>query len=84
MMGALFGEESDSMPQRKPRQLPTVGSVFEKTFRGEVYRLTVVKTGEGVRFKIGGKTFRTPSGAAKSITGSEVNGWSFWGIDERS
>ena len=41
----------DSMPKKKPRQPPKVGTVFEKSFKGKVCRLTVLRTGEGIRFQ---------------------------------
>jgi hypothetical protein len=73
------------MAKRKPRQLPKVGTVYEKRFKKTLYRLTVVKTGHVIGFKVGTNVYQSPSGAAKAITGSEVNGWAFWGMEaERS
>lgn len=69
------------MPQKKAHDLPKVGTVFEKRYKKTFHRLTIVKTEGGVGFKVAGKTFRTPTGAAKSITGSDVNGWMWWGIE---
>jgi hypothetical protein len=71
------------MAKRKPRQLPKVGTVYEKRFNKTPYRLTVVKTENGIGFKVGSNVYASPSGAAKAITGSEVNGWAFWGIEAR-
>lgn len=36
------------------------------------------------RVFIGENAFDTPSGAARSLTGSDVNGWVFWGVDDTS
>jgi len=69
------------MPKRKRRALPEVGATFERDYRGKQYRLRVVDKSGETWFEVGGRTFRSPSAAAKSITRSEVNGWVFWGID---
>ena len=69
------------MPRRKVRQPPPVGSKYKKVYRGNRITMIVVSTDKGVGFKVGGKVYASPSGAAKSITGGEVNGWRFWGIE---
>lgn len=69
------------MAKRKAREAPKVGTTYDKHYRGKQYRLTVVKADETVGFKLGNEVFKTPSGAAKSITGNEINGWAFWGIE---
>jgi replication-associated recombination protein RarA len=55
--------------------------VFEKGFRGKRYTLSVVDDGQRIGYKVGNMIYRSPSAAAKSITGSAVNGWLFWNID---
>lgn len=69
------------MPAKKKRKAPQVGTTFSKTYKGRKYSLKVVRTGDGVRYELGGKVFSSLSGAAKSITLSEVNGWVFWGME---
>lgn len=70
------------MPAKKIRKEPRVGSTFHRAFKGRTYRLTIVNRPGGVGYKVGKNVFSSPSGAAKSIGGSEVNGWVFWKIDE--
>jgi hypothetical protein len=60
---------------------PKAGTIFEKRFRGRFYKLTVTTSFGKHAFDLGGRTFKTPTAAAKSITKYEVNGWKFWGID---
>ncbi len=70
------------MPRRKrDRAMPALGSVRERSFKGRVYHMTVVAGADGVAYRVGKRDFRTPSGAAKSVTGNEVNGWQFWGLE---
>ena len=71
------------MPQKKQREAPKVGSVFEKRYKRCRHLLAIVKLGSGIGFKVGDEVFLTPTAAATSITGSEVNGWVWWGIEDR-
>ena len=50
------------------------GTRFRATFNGEQYAAEI-KDG---KFVYNGKTFRSFSGAACEITGSQRNGWDFW------
>jgi len=68
------------MPKRKKHITPKPGSTFRKEYKREHYILSVIEDGGQTHFRVGKTTFRTPTAAAKSITGSEVNGWNFWGI----
>ena len=70
------------MPQKKPHDDPKVGSVYEKRYKGCRHRLAIVKVGGSVGYKVGDEVFQSPSSAAKSITGCEVNGWEWWGIED--
>jgi len=63
------------------RTPPPVGSTYERTYKGGTYRMTVVVSGDGIAYKVGHKTYQTPTAAAKSLTRTEVNGWLFWRID---
>jgi hypothetical protein len=68
------------MPKRKPRKPPKIGAEFVREFKGKRHTLKVVDEDGRVGYRVGAKTYRSPTGAAKSITGTEVNGWSFWKI----
>ena len=69
------------MPKRKKRCTPKVGTNYTRQFKNRTYTMNVVRAADGVAYAVGKKTFKTPTGAAKSITGSEVNGWEFWNMD---
>lgn len=71
------------MPKTKTHVMPKVGSVFEKKYRGRFYKLTIVNSLGQIAYAVGGKTFKTPTAAAKVITKHEINGWMFWGIDRK-
>ena len=67
------------MPTPKKRSLPAVGSVYTREYKGRKVSLTVVSSeGGGVAYKMGRDVFRSPSAAAKSLVGAEVNGWVWW------
>ena len=63
------------MPRRKN------GKTYSKTFKGKLYVMKITRTDSGVGYSVGGRLFKTPTAAAKSITQNDVNGWVFWGID---
>ncbi len=70
------------MPGRRiDRTPPPVGSVYDRVFKGTQVRMSVVATADGIVFRVGDRDYRTPTAAAKSVTGNEVNGWSFWRMD---
>jgi hypothetical protein len=69
------------MAKRKERPTPKVGSRFEKEFKGKVRTLQVVELEGRICYKMDGKIFGSPSGAAKTLIKQEVNGWRFWGMD---
>ncbi len=50
------------------------GSELRATYKGQTH-LARVESGALV---LGGRRYDTPSAAAMSITGSPVNGWTFW------
>jgi hypothetical protein len=57
-------------------KLPS-GTTLRHSFRGsggDYITSTVVK--DGIRIK--GETYKTPSGAARAVTGKPVDGWLFW------
>ena len=69
------------MPQRKARSLPKIGDVFKGKTRGKMYKMEVVRAGKKLGYKVKDKVYGSPSGAAKSLTNHEVNGWRFWKAD---
>ena len=50
------------------------GSELRATYKGQTYLARV----EGGALVLGGKRYDSPSAAAMSITGTPVNGWTFW------
>src|SRR5437870_848824 len=50
------------------------GTEFRATYKGQTHLGRV----EGGALVLGGKRFVSPSSAAMSITGGNVNGWRFW------
>ena len=72
---------SFAMPAAKERPTPKVGTEFVKEYKGKSYTLRVVKSGDGIGFKLGNTVFTSPSTAAKSITRTEINGWKFWKLE---
>jgi hypothetical protein len=75
--------EGDYMPKRKARPVPEPGTTFEKQFKGSTYKMVVVKTADGVGYKVGNKVYGSPTAAAKAVQGSdqEINGPRFWQMD---
>jgi hypothetical protein len=69
------------MPIRKYHKQPSVGSRYERTYKGKTYVLKVVERTGKWAYELSGKCFKTPSAAAKSVTKHEINGWDFWRID---
>ena len=66
--------------KRKEREIPAPGTKFVKKRKGKVYEMTVENVDGRIKYVVSGHEFSSPSGAAKFITQSEVNGWRFWGI----
>ena len=58
------------------------GTVLVGRHKGTEHRCEVVETPEGVRYQVDrGEIFRSPSSAAKHVTGGAVNGWVFWSVE---
>jgi len=70
------------MPIRKAHNLPKVGETFTRTYNGIQHNMTAVKAKNGVGYKVENTVYRSPTGAAISITKISVNGWKFWHIEE--
>jgi hypothetical protein len=69
------------MPNRKSRIPPKPGSTFKKTYKGNLYTLSVVEQNGRSVYRLKGKTFDSPSAAAKSLVHHETNGWVFWAMN---
>lgn len=70
------------MPVRKAHGLPKVGDTFNRTFKHVQYTMTIVRARKGIGYKVGNNIYSSPSAAAKSVTQTAVNGWTFWHIEE--
>jgi hypothetical protein len=56
-----------------------LGTTLHHQGRGDRYAsrtVTATVTEGGIRFE--GRTYTSPSGAARAITGGKVDGWIFW------
>jgi len=69
------------MARKKKRRSPSVGIKYAKRFKGKIYKMVVSRIDGGIGYTVSGKTYKSPSTAAKSITKTEVNGWIFWKMD---
>lgn len=69
--------------RRIVHKIPEVGMEFTRKYKGERYKMTVVKGERGAAFKVGKTIYKTPSQAAKSVTKNAVNGWVFWHIEKK-
>jgi len=70
------------MPKTKKRKKPALGKTFIKIYKNKEFKMVVVINNGKIGYKVNDQIFKSPSGAAKSITEQEVNGWRFWNIDE--
>jgi hypothetical protein len=70
-----------STVRAKTRRTPKPGTKFVRKYKRQTYNLKVVKANGGVGYDLNGKLYSSPSGAAKSLTRNETNGWKFWNID---
>jgi hypothetical protein len=62
---------------------PEVGRKFTQKFKDKVVTMTVVKTDEGIGYEVKGEVFRSPSMAAKHVSGHEANGYEYWRMEPR-
>ena len=63
-------------------RLPVGTQLNHRLSRSSGETVTAVVVEDGLR--IGKRTFQTPSGAARSITGKPVDGWKFWRLPNGS
>ena len=69
------GPQPSPAPIRDWR-LPMPGSCLRKEYRGQILVVQVLERG----FEFNGRPFRSLSGVAKTITGTHLNGYSFFGL----
>lgn len=70
--------------RKKERKAPPVGSQFTRFFKGKGYKLVIVMENGQRGYKVNDVVHTSPSTAARSVTNTSVNGWTFWGIDKRT
>ena len=68
-------------PVHKNRKQSVVGAKYKGMYRGKEYSMEVVGIKGRIAYRVSGTDYSSPSAAAKSITGAEVNGWRFWRMD---
>lgn len=58
------------------------GTKLVARFKGKDYEAEVVRTKDGLRYRLaGGKEFKSPSSAGSAIMGGNAcNGWRFWSL----
>ena len=75
------GHHREALPIRfQPGGIqPAPGTVLTREYRGENHQVTVLEKG----FEYGGKGYRSLSGVARAITGTQWNGYLFFGLKKR-
>jgi hypothetical protein len=58
------------------------GTVLVAKYKGQEHRAEVVKTREGLHYKLKGKEYGSPSAAGSAVTGRKTcDGWEFWSVE---
>jgi hypothetical protein len=58
------------------------GMVLVAKYKGQQHKAEVVKTKEGLRYKLKGKEYGSPSAAGSAVTGRKTcDGWEFWSVE---
>jgi hypothetical protein len=58
------------------------GTVLVARYKGKEHRCEVVQTDDGLRFRVDGQDYRSPSSAGKAVMdGVACNGWRFWSVE---
>lgn len=66
-------------PQKRDPRLPPVGTVLTRAFNGTNHEVTVTEDG----FLYAGQSYRTLSAVARQITGTQWNGFTFFGLPKQ-
>jgi Protein of unknown function (DUF2924) len=64
------------VPRRPQKSVPVPGTVVEREYEGELHRVTILDKGVSYR----GKQYRSLSGVANAITGTNWSGPRFFGL----
>jgi hypothetical protein len=60
----------------------TAGTRLVARHKGKEHLCEVVRTDDGLRYRLDGKDFSSPSSAGREVTkGVAVNGWRFWSLE---
>jgi hypothetical protein len=84
-LNQLFGVRAASRPTSQSKTKHTLeGLVSKRTilyraYKGKEYKAYLTKSGT---IRYGNTTYRSPTGAAKAVTGRSVNGWYFWYVKD--
>ena len=68
-----------SLPLNHDRRLPMPGAVLTRKYRDETIRVTVLDKG----FEYEGEIYRSLSAVAKAVTGTQWNGFEFFGLRKK-
>ena len=75
--GRLQQTRDDAVHQTRDPRLPRPGTVLLKTYKGQRVVVEVLHDG----FSYEGQVFRSLSSVARAITGTQWNGWAFFGLN---
>ena len=89
MFGITFtktrNRREHEMPAKKLRtNFPQIGNTISRQYKGLTFQARIVEVNKAygkVALEMEGVIYDSPSAAAKKITGSDVNGWVFWKLD---
>lgn len=70
----------DVTPRARDPRLPRPGTVLTRTFNGKEIKVEVLDAG----FRYDGKTWRSLSAIAKTVSGTSWNGFLFFNLQERA
>ncbi len=58
------------------------GTVLVARYKKEDHTCVVMETEDGLRYRVAGTDYKSPSSAAKAVMGGiAANGWRFWSLD---
>lgn len=75
----IHGQKALTVPKRKDRRVPIIGTILSRKYRGKTVTVKVLKTG----FEYEGQQYGSLSAVARAATGTRWNGMLFFGIVHR-